>query len=70
MMTKLNVPPGTTINDMIRLYPETVRVFHAYGLDACCGGGLPVVEAATRHGLDVEELLAALAAAAGPAEPA
>ena len=54
--------------EFVRRYPAALGVFNARGLDTCCGGGLPVVEAAARHGLDLAELLAALEQVA--AEPA
>jgi regulator of cell morphogenesis and NO signaling len=46
-----------TINEAIRERPETVAVFNRLGLDACCGGSLPIHMAAERHGLDTEEVL-------------
>jgi iron-sulfur cluster repair protein YtfE (RIC family) len=52
-----------TINEAIRERPETVAVFHQLGLDACCGGSLPIAVAAERHGLDAEEVLRLLGAA-------
>lgn len=49
-----------TVNDVIAERPATVAVFHRHGIDACCGGDLPVGEAAERHGIDPSELLAEL----------
>lgn len=45
-----------TVNDVIRFQPRTVEVFRRYGIDACCGGGLVVADAARRHGVDLDEL--------------
>jgi iron-sulfur cluster repair protein YtfE (RIC family) len=53
-----------SVNDVIRHWPATVGVFAAYGIDACCGGALPVAEVVKRHGLDGAALAAALHAAA------
>lgn len=61
------IDPNLTLNEVVRRYPAALGVFNARGLDTCCGGGLPVAEAARRHGLDLEELLAALAQAAAGA---
>lgn len=62
-MTTMNgFPDSLTVNDAIRLYPETVTVFNDFGIDACCGGAVPIAEAARRDGADLEALLAALAA--------
>jgi len=49
-----------TINDIIEKQPEALRVFHQFGLDACCGGTLPLAVAAERHGLNLQEVLQAL----------
>lgn len=52
-----------SVNDLIRLYPATVSVLNAFGIDACCGGAASLGEAARRDGVDLDELLRALAAA-------
>lgn len=54
--------PSTTVNDLIREFPGTVKVFNDFGIDACCGGAVPVREAAERDGADATALLQALAA--------
>jgi regulator of cell morphogenesis and NO signaling len=51
------------VNAIIARYPATVAVFKAHGVDACCGGARPVAEAATRHGIDLADLVADLAKA-------
>jgi hypothetical protein len=51
------------VKEVVRLFPATLPVFAAYGLDACCGGVHPVREAAQHKGLDPERLLAELRAA-------
>jgi regulator of cell morphogenesis and NO signaling len=58
------IDPTLTISAILHRHPATLAVFNARGLDACCGGGLTLAEAAARHGLDLPELLAALAQAA------
>jgi regulator of cell morphogenesis and NO signaling len=55
-----------TVNDTVLHFPTTLPVFQSYGIDSCCGGGLPVGEAARRHGVDPAELLEALRRAAAP----
>jgi iron-sulfur cluster repair protein YtfE (RIC family) len=60
----------TTINEAIRDRPETVAVFHRFGLDSCCGGSLPIRVAAQRHGLDPDEVFRALDAASNAGGPA
>ena len=49
-----------TVNEVIRDFPAALAVFSAFGIDACCGGALPVLEAAARHRIDEEALLSAL----------
>lgn len=56
--------PEMALNEIVRRWPATVGVFHQYGMDACCGGALPLAEAARRHGLELSEVVAALEAAA------
>jgi regulator of cell morphogenesis and NO signaling len=60
--------PGQTgtVNDVIARFPATVAVFNAFGIDACCGGAVPVEEAARRDGADLTRLLDALRSAGVP----
>jgi regulator of cell morphogenesis and NO signaling len=61
-MTTMNqIPESLLVNEAIRLYPETIAVFNDFGIDACCGGAVPIAEAALRDGADLNQLLAALA---------
>ena len=61
MQTQLaGFPAETTVNDLIRAVPATVDAFNRFGIDACCGGAVPIAEAADRDGADVNALLAAL----------
>lgn len=59
-MTMKALDVSTTVNDVLKQYPETVSVFNAFGIDACCGGAASLREAARRDGVDLAELLAAL----------
>ncbi|HEX6070314.1 MAG TPA: DUF542 domain-containing protein [Longimicrobiaceae bacterium] len=54
------IAPDVTVNELIRLYPGTVQVFNEFGIDACCGGAVPVREAAARDGADPAALVEAL----------
>lgn len=53
------------INDVIKKYPQTIKIFNEYKVDSCCGGGAPIETTAKRDGVDVEGLLKALNDAAG-----
>ena len=54
------IDPTLTVNDVVARDPETLGIFKAFGIDACCGGAKTVEEAARRHGIDRNALLAAL----------
>jgi regulator of cell morphogenesis and NO signaling len=49
-----------TVNEIIRRYPASIAIFNRFSIDACCGGGVSVREAAIRDGVDPEVLIAAL----------
>lgn len=54
------VNAAAIVNDVLRRYPATVAVFNAFGIDACCGGAVPLAEAARRDEADLDALLDAL----------
>ena len=54
------IEPTLTVNELIARHPATVATFNAFGIDACCGGAVPVREAARRDGADPDALVAAL----------
>lgn len=68
MQKQSRIDPSWTVNDVLARFPATVGVFNEFGIDACCGAGAPLVDAARRDGADPDALLAALERAA--AEPA
>lgn len=41
--------------------PARARVFERFGIDYCCGGGVPLAEACAERGLLLEEVVTALA---------
>lgn len=53
------------LNNVVAKYPSTLGVFNEFNIDSCCGGAVPVEEAAKRDGADVEKVVAALNKAAG-----
>lgn len=61
------IPDDMTVNEVIRRFPDTVAVFNDFNIDGCCGGAVPVREAAERDGADPEAVLAALDAVIGSA---
>ncbi len=58
-----SIAPGDALNEIVARYPQALAVFQRFGLDSCCGGALPLETAVAHHGLDLEEVLAALRAA-------
>jgi regulator of cell morphogenesis and NO signaling len=49
-----------TVNQVVAEHPETLAVFNRLGIDACCGGALPLAEVAKKHRFDFIALLAEL----------
>lgn len=56
-MTESGITAETTVNEAIRRVPASVAIFAGCGIDSCCGGALPIGEAARRHGVDTDALL-------------
>lgn len=50
----------TTVSDLVVERPSRSRVFEELGIDYCCGGGVPLVEACAGAGLDLDKVLAEL----------
>jgi iron-sulfur cluster repair protein YtfE (RIC family) len=48
------------VTDLIEDRPETLDVFNAFGIHSCCGGQVPVRDAARRDQVDLDALTAAL----------
>jgi regulator of cell morphogenesis and NO signaling len=66
MSTNTPILPITTeqpLNTIVAEYPQTLPILHRFGLDACCGGAIPLGKACEHHGLDLAQLLTALQAA-------
>ncbi len=58
-----------TVADIATGLPGATAIFRARKLDFCCGGKVPLAEAAAARGIPLEDLTAELAALS-PAEPA
>lgn len=48
------------INDVIKKYPRTLKIFKDYNVDSCCGGGATIEQTAARDGVDVDALIKVL----------
>jgi iron-sulfur cluster repair protein YtfE (RIC family) len=54
------IDPAVTVRETMTRLPDTKAVFSRFGVDTCCGSGIPIADAAHRDGADLEGLLAAL----------
>ncbi|CAN5909042.1 hypothetical protein BH11GEM1_BH11GEM1_09230 [soil metagenome] len=54
------IDPTLTVRETTALHPETRAVFTSFGVDTCCGAGVPIADAAHRDGADVDALFDAL----------
>lgn len=70
MNDPLPIASTLTINDVVERYPDLMPILAGRGLDLCCGGPLTLGEAAERHGLDLDGLVAELNAALAAPAPA
>ena len=64
MLVERVIDPSVTVRETIARHPETKPVFERFGLDTCCGSGVPIIDAAHRDGADLDALLQALRAEA------
>jgi len=60
MATKAQITRDMIINDVIKKYPKTIKIFHDYEVDSCCGGGKSIEKTATADGVDIDALLISL----------
>jgi len=67
MKPTVAIQPDETVNTVVQRYPEVLPVLSRAGIDTCCGGGLPIGEAARAHGLTFETLLEQLRTVIGAA---
>ncbi|MEO8560794.1 MAG: DUF542 domain-containing protein [bacterium] len=52
-----------SVNETIRLYPSTLQVLNAFGVDTCCGGAESLETAARSAAIPIEALMAGINAA-------
>jgi len=60
MLAERVIDPSVTVRETMARHPETKTVFARFGVDTCCGSGVPIIDAAHRDGADRDELLRAL----------
>jgi len=59
------ITPEMTVREAMELFPATRTILMRHRLNACCGGTHSIATAALARGLDPDELLGELRAAAG-----
>jgi len=62
------IGPSWTINEVIAMYPETIAVFNAFGLDMGCGADETIEIAGREAGTDPAVIVSALLDVAAKAE--
>jgi iron-sulfur cluster repair protein YtfE (RIC family) len=55
-----------SVNDVITAYPDSVRVFNAFGVDSCCHGDDTLDQAARSADLEADVLVCAVREALVP----
>ena len=63
----MTIAPETTVAEIATSAPETIRIFQNHQIDYCCGGRIPLAQACTARGLDIDVLVKELQAATAPA---
>lgn len=48
---------NSLVKDIVNELPKTSDVFKSYRIDFCCGGNIPLTEAATQGNLDIDAIL-------------
>ena len=60
MLDERVIDPNVTVRETMARHPESKSVFTRFGVDTCCGSGVPIVDAAHRDGADLGELIRVL----------
>jgi iron-sulfur cluster repair protein YtfE (RIC family) len=60
MLAESMIDTNVTVRETMARHPESKDVFTRFGVDTCCGSGVPITDAAHRDGADLDELVKAL----------
>jgi regulator of cell morphogenesis and NO signaling len=58
--TRTSIDPELTLGSIVNQLPGSARVLESLGLDYCCGGRQPLLDACRERGVSVEDVTAAL----------
>lgn len=56
----MRITENTTVGDIARALPGSVRVFQRFDIDFCCGGKVPLTQVCRQRGLDIAEIADAI----------
>jgi regulator of cell morphogenesis and NO signaling len=62
----MNIHSDSQVGRIAAEYPIATRVFSRYGIDYCCGGGVPLAAACESRGLDTDSVLEEIEKEVGP----
>jgi regulator of cell morphogenesis and NO signaling len=62
----MNVERDSQVGRIATEHPIATRVFDRYGIDYCCGGGVPLATACASRGLDAERVIEEIRKEVGP----
>ena len=43
MQTTPQINKASIVDELTARYPDTIAVFNRFGIDSCCGGGVPFI---------------------------
>src|SRR5215470_13074702 len=68
-MTQQRMITTATVGELAAILPQAARVFERFGIDYCCGGETPFIEACKSAKAAVSDVLTAIDNAVGTAAP-
>jgi regulator of cell morphogenesis and NO signaling len=68
-MTQQRFTTTATVGELAAILPQAARVFERFGIDYCCGGETPLIEACKSAKAAVSDVLTAIDSAVGTAGP-
>ncbi len=59
-MEKIEISKEMSVNQVIKVYPQSIGVFNKFNIDSCCGGSETLEKAAKNAGVKIEEVIEAI----------
>ncbi len=54
------ISKNSLVKDIVNELPKSSDIFKKHRIDFCCGGNIPLTQAVTENGVDMDTLLAEL----------